>query len=192
VRVGVLYSRARIEEKLILQALQERGIEYELINDQQLILDMDRPSLNYDVVLERCISHARAIAALRILNDWGIKTVNTYQVAATCGSKLETTSALMRHGVPSPRTLVAFTPESALEAIEMIGYPVVLKPAVGSWGRLLSKVNDREAAEAVLEHKKVLGSYQHSIFYIQEYIEWSFATPSSPPVWTFRGKLWIT
>jgi len=171
VRVGVLYSRARIEEKLILQALQERGIEYELINDQQLILDMDRPSLNYDVVLERCISHARAIAALRILNDWGIKTVNTYQVAATCGSKLETTSALMRHGVPSPRTLVAFTPESALEAIEMIGYPVVLKPAVGSWGRLLSKVNDREAAEAVLEHKKVLGSYQHSIFYIQEYID---------------------
>ena len=170
-RVGVLYSRARIEEKLILQALQERGIEYELINDQQLILDMDRPSLNYDVVLERCISHARAIAALRILNDWGIKTVNTYQVAATCGSKLETTSALMRHGVPSPRTLVAFTPESALEAIEMIGYPVVLKPAVGSWGRLLSKVNDREAAEAVLEHKKVLGSYQHSIFYIQEYID---------------------
>lgn len=170
-KVGVLYSRARIEEKLILQALEERGIKYELINDQQLILDMDRPSLDYDIVLERCISHARAMAALRILNDWGIKTVNTYQVAATCGSKLETTSALIRHGVPSPRTLVAFTPESALEAIEMIGYPVVLKPAVGSWGRLLSKINDREAAEAVLEHKKVLGSYQHSIFYIQEYID---------------------
>ncbi len=170
-KIGVLYSRARVEEKLILQALKERGIEYELINDDHLILDMDRPSLDYDVILERCISHARATAALRILNDWGIKTVNTYQVAATCGSKLETTSALMRQGVPSPRTLVAFTLESALEAIETIGYPVVLKPAVGSWGRLLCKVNDREAAEAVLEHKKVLGSYHHSIFYIQEYVD---------------------
>jgi len=171
VKVGVLYSRARVEEKLILQALKERGIEYELINDQQLVLDMDRPSLDYDVILERCISHARAMAALRILNDWGIKTVNTYQVAAICGSKLETTSALMRQGIPSPRTLVAFTPESALEAIETVGYPAVLKPVVGSWGRLLCKLNDREAAEAVLEHKKVLGSYHHSIFYIQEYVD---------------------
>jgi [lysine-biosynthesis-protein LysW]--L-2-aminoadipate ligase len=170
-RVGILYSRPRVEEKLILQALERRGIQYELINDDQLILDMECPGLDYDVVLERCISHARATAALRILNDGGIKTVNTYQVAATCGSKLETTSALMRRGIPSPRTLVAFTPESALEAIERIGYPVVLKPAVGSWGRLLCKVNDREAAEAVLEHKKVLGSYHHSIFYIQEYVD---------------------
>lgn len=170
-KVGVLYSRARVEEKLILQALKKRGIEYELINDQQLILDMDHPDFDYDVVLERCISHARAMAALRILNDWGIKTVNTYQVAAICGSKLETTSALMRHGLPSPRTLVAFTPQSALKAIEAIGYPAVLKPAVGSWGRLLCKVNDREAAEAVLEHKRILGSYHHSIFYIQEYVD---------------------
>ena len=67
--------------------------------------------------------------------------------------------------------LVAHTPESALQAIERLGYPVVLKPAVGSWGRLLSKVNDREAAEAILEHKETLGSYHHSIFYIQKYVE---------------------
>ena len=73
--------------------------------------------------------------------------------------------------MPTPRTLLAFTPESALQAIETLGYPVVLKPAVGSWGRLISKVNDREAAEAILEHKTVLGSYHHSIFYIQEYID---------------------
>jgi [lysine-biosynthesis-protein LysW]--L-2-aminoadipate ligase len=55
--------------------------------------------------------------------------------------------------------------------MERLGYPCVVKPATGSWGRLLAKVNDREAAEAVLEHKQVLGSYHHSIFYIQEYIE---------------------
>ena len=70
-----------------------------------------------------------------------------------------------------PRNLVAFTPESALEAIEQLGYPVVLKPCVGSWGRLVAKINDRQAAEAVLEHKQILGSYHHSIYYIQEYVE---------------------
>jgi [lysine-biosynthesis-protein LysW]--L-2-aminoadipate ligase len=67
--------------------------------------------------------------------------------------------------------MTAFTPEAALEAIEAFGYPVVLKPVVGSWGRLLAKINDRDAAEAVLEHKATLGSVQHSVFYIQEYIE---------------------
>jgi len=84
---------------------------------------------------------------------------------------LETTSALIRDGIPTPGCKIAFTPESALEAIEQMGYPVVLKPAIGSWGRLLSKVNDREAAEAILEHKQILGTYNHSIFYIQEYID---------------------
>jgi [lysine-biosynthesis-protein LysW]--L-2-aminoadipate ligase len=120
--------------------------------------------------VERCISHARALYSLHILNDRGVKTVNTARVSDTCGNKLQTTSALTRAGVPQPRCLVAYTPESALEAIEEFGYPVVLKPAVGSWGRLLSKINDREAAEAILEHKEVLGSYHHSIFYIQEYV----------------------
>jgi len=169
-KVGILYSRARVEEKLLIEALEKRGVSYDLIDDRELILDMGKSSLSYDVILERCINHSRALYALRILQDWGIPTVNTHEVAMTCGDKLLTTSALIRAGVPSPRTLVAFTSESALQAIEQLGYPVVLKPAVGSWGRLLSKINDREAAETVLEHKEVLGSYQHSIFYIQEYI----------------------
>ncbi len=169
-RLGILASRIRVEEKLLFEALERRGLTYELIDDRELVLDMGHKGFDYDVVLERCINHSRALYALRILEDWGLRCVNSYHVADTCGNKLLTTSALMRAGVPSPRTLVAFTPESALQAIETLGYPVVLKPAVGSWGRLLSKINDREAAEAVLEHKQVLGTYHHSIFYIQEYI----------------------
>ena len=82
-----------------------------------------------------------------------------------------TTSALAAARVPQPKALVAYTAESALEAIEQLGYPVVLKPTVGSWGRLLSKINDRDAAETILEHKETLGSYHHSIFYIQEYVK---------------------
>jgi len=169
-RIGVLLSRVRVEEKLILGALERRGVEHATLDDREVIFELGRSSFDYDVVIERCINHSRALYALRILNDAGVPTVNTFQVADTCGNKLLTTSALFRRGVASPRTLVAFTPESALQAIESLGYPVVLKPAVGSWGRLLSKINDREAAEAILEHKETLGTYHHSIFYIQEYV----------------------
>ncbi|HVO44129.1 MAG TPA: lysine biosynthesis protein LysX, partial [Aggregatilineales bacterium] len=87
-----------------------------------------------------------------------------------CADKLLTTVALQEAGIPQPRVRIAFTPESAIKAIEEMGYPVILKPVVGSWGRLLARVNDRDAAEAILEHKEVLGSYQHSIIYIQEMI----------------------
>jgi len=170
-KIGVLYSRVRVEEKLIFDALEKRNLAFDLIDDRELILDIQSKALHYDVILERCINHSRAVSALRILNDWGVKTVNSFVAAETCGDKLLTTSALVKVGAPVPRTKVAFTPESALKAIEELGYPVVLKPAIGSWGRLLSKVNDREAAEAVLEHKEVLGTYQHSIFYIQEYVK---------------------
>ena len=118
-KVGILYSRVRVEEKLIFEALRQRGIDYELIDDRELVLDMHHNGFNrYDVVLERCINHSRALYALRILNDWGVPTVNTYHVGNTCGNKLLTTSALIQAGVPTPRTMIAFTPESALRAIE--------------------------------------------------------------------------
>lgn len=171
-KVGILYSRVRVEEKMLFDQLARRHIPFDLIDDREIILDMGHNHLaDYDVILERCINHSRALYALRILNDWGVKTVNSYVAADTCGNKLLTTSALVRAGVPVPATRVAFTVDSALQAIEEMGYPVILKPAIGSWGRLLSKINDREAAEAILEHKEVLGSYNHAIFYIQEYIE---------------------
>lgn len=170
-RVGLLISRVRVEEKLLIKELDRRGVAYDLIDDRKLVLDLSRPSLTeYDVVVERCINHSRALFALKILEDWGIRCVNRYHVADVCGNKLLTSSALGKAKVPQPRCKIAFTPESAVEGMEEIGYPVVLKPGVGSWGRLLSKINDREAAETVLEHKELLGSYHHSIFYMQEFI----------------------
>jgi [lysine-biosynthesis-protein LysW]--L-2-aminoadipate ligase len=167
----VLLSRVRVEEKMLLEDLDRRHVPYKTIDDQKLVLEVERkPDLGVDVVLERCIQHSRALYALSVLNTWGIPTVNTFEVADVCGNKLLTTMRLIRDGVPTPRTRIAFTPESALEAIEELGYPAVLKPLVGSWGRLLSKVNDRDAAETVLEHKDVLGTYMHSIYYVQEYV----------------------
>jgi len=169
-KIGILLSRVRAEEKLLTEECERRGLDFELIDDRTLIMPMDRPIRKWDVVMERCIQHSRALHSLRIFADWGIPTVNKYEVADCCGNKLLTTSALLRAGVPSPRTIIAFEEESALAAIEQMGYPCVMKPVVGSWGRLLSKINDRDAAETVLQHKATLGSYIHSIFYIQEYI----------------------
>jgi [lysine-biosynthesis-protein LysW]---L-2-aminoadipate ligase len=171
--IGVLYSRVRVEEKWIFSALEKRGVDYERLDDRKINFDLEHPGnwLNYDAVLERSISYSRGLNTMHILNSWGVPTVNAAKVAEACGNKLLTSTALSQAGVPQPRNMVAFTPESAIEAIEEMGYPVVLKPVVGSWGRLLAKINDRDAAEALLEHKTVLGSYQHSIFYIQEYIK---------------------
>jgi [lysine-biosynthesis-protein LysW]--L-2-aminoadipate ligase len=172
-RIGVLYSRVRVEEKWIFAALEKRGVDYERIDDRKIHFDLESPGQwrRFDAVLARNISYARGLYTLRILNSWEIPSVNTASTAEICGDKISTSSAMAKAGIPQPRSMVAFTPESALEAIDKLGYPVVIKPAVGSWGRLLAKINDRDAAEAILEHKNTLGSYQHGIFYIQEYIE---------------------
>ncbi len=171
-KIGVLYTRVRVEEKWIFEALDQRGIPFDKIDDRQIGLNLAEPGvwLDYDVVLERSLSYKNGLYTTQVLNSWGIPTVNMASVAATCGDKLATSAALTQAGVPQPRVWVAFTAEAALEIMETVGYPVVLKPVIGSWGRLLAKINDREAAEAILEHKEILGSFQHSVFYIQEYI----------------------
>ena len=172
-KIGILLSRVRQEEKLLFEAFRKRDIEFERIDDREIILNIGNPGKfkEYDVILERCINHSRALYSLKILNSWGVKTVNTGEVARICGDKLLTSMRLFQHGVPTPEVRIAYTPDSALEAIEELGYPVVMKPCVGSWGRLISKINDRESAEAILEHKEILGSYHHSTFYIQQYID---------------------
>ncbi len=171
-RIGVLLSRVRIEEKWILSALEKRGFDYDRLDDRSVFFDLTNSEFwrQYDAILERSISYISGLAALRILNDWGILTINSAAVAEACGDKLVTSSKLAKAGIPQPYNRIAFSQESALQAIEELGYPVVLKPLIGSWGRLLAKINDRDAAEAILEHKETLGSYLHSTYYIQEYI----------------------
>ncbi len=169
-KVGLLHSLIRKEEKLLIEEFQVRGVELVMIDDRKLISDLNSAP-DVDVVLERSINHSRSMYGLRLLEAAGVYCINAADVAKICGDKILTSVALKEAGVNQPPVRVAFTEESALDAIEELGYPVVLKPAVGSWGRLLSKVNDRESAEAILEHKALLGSYHHSIFYIQKFVE---------------------
>jgi [lysine-biosynthesis-protein LysW]--L-2-aminoadipate ligase len=169
--VGVLCSRVRVEEKALFEVFRRRGVAFERLDEDAVQLPIGGDLPGYDVVLDRSIHHGRSLYALSLLNAGGVKTVNTAAVAQVCGDKILTSAALAAAGLPIPKTVVTFNREAALAAIEAMGYPVVLKPMVGSWGRLLAKINDRDAAEAVLEHKETLGSYQHGIFYIQEYVD---------------------
>ena len=169
-RLGIICSRVRVEEKLLFAAFERHGVPFERLDDGAIIFDLQDRDCPFDVVLERSISFGRSLYALKLLEDRGVRCVNRHAVVATCGDKLLTSAALERAGVPQPRTLLAFTPDAALRAIETLGYPAVIKPVVGSWGRLVSRVNDRDAAEALVEHLEVLGSWQQHIFYVQEHV----------------------
>jgi [lysine-biosynthesis-protein LysW]---L-2-aminoadipate ligase len=180
-RIAMLVTHIRPEEKLLLAAFAAQGITPDVILDRDLNFDLlagpeqlapsGVPWLHYDLGLERCVSTSRGTYALAILDSWGIPTINRYQTAVTCGDKLLTTLALARAGVSQPDSRVAFTPESGLDAIEQIGYPAVIKPVTGSWGRLLARVNDSDSAEALLEHRQTLGDYSHHTYYVQDYVE---------------------
>jgi len=141
------------------------------LHDEELVLGLEPDGLAVDAILNRSMSHSRSLYCTRFLEHQGLPVVNPSRVIATCGDKALTSVALAAAHVPTPRTFVAFTPEAALRALDRVGYPAVLKPVVGSWGRLVSRVSDREQAEQLLEHKAVLGHFVHHIFYVQEYVD---------------------
>jgi [lysine-biosynthesis-protein LysW]--L-2-aminoadipate ligase len=175
-RLGVLVSYLRPEEKAILAAARERGIDVAPIFDRRLVLDLSSPhapgsGLDFDVVLDRCVAHSRSGYTLRALQQWGIPTLNSAEAVRLCDDKAENSLALEAAGIPTPRTMLAFDIDSALRACETLGYPAVLKPVTGSWGRLLARVNGPDQARSILEQKKALGSFHHAIFYVQEYVE---------------------
>ncbi len=171
-RIALFCSLVRTEEKWLLEAFRHRGVEVEIVHDRSTVLEVGASDgwKRFDAVLMRSLSHWQALHAAQLLEDIGLPVINPAAVIHTCADKLLTTAALARAGVPTPRVRVAFSPEGALRAMEEWGYPVVLKPVLGSWGRLLARVNDRDAAEALLEHKETLGGFAHGVYYIQEYI----------------------
>lgn len=171
-KVGFLYTRLRLEEKLLLDELKSRpGVEVVMVSDEDNFFAIDQAPAAVDVLFERSISYSRGLYVSRIFAANGVPVVNDPRVAERCGDKYVTSQLLVSAGIPTPRVLMAFSEESALAACDEIGYPCVLKPVVGSWGRLLAKADNRASAEAFIEHKALLGGVNHQIFYIQEYIE---------------------
>ncbi|WP_132059302.1 lysine biosynthesis protein LysX [Halorussus amylolyticus] len=172
--IGLLYSRIRRDEKLLLQELRDRGHEVAKIDVRKQrfgLTDAPDDLADCDVVVDRCLATSRSLYATKFCEAYGIPVVNSADTAETCADKVQNSLALAGAGVPTPATDVAFTKESAMESIEAFGYPCVLKPVVGSWGRLMAKIDSRSAAEAILEHKATLGHYEHKVFYVQEFVD---------------------
>ena len=167
-RLRILYSRLRAEEKQLAAAAEAKGIPCSL-EDIRTAPWRIEPNEG-DVFLARCIGHLQNTAVARLLEAGGARVVNPSRVMETCGDKLATSAALAAAGIPQPAFRTAFSEEAALEAAEELGYPVVFKPACGSWGRLLALASNRETAEAIVEHKAHLGA-AHQVFYIQSYVE---------------------
>lgn len=174
VKIGLIWSRIRNDEKMLMDAAQRKGVELVPIDDRELVLPVHQAPkelLGYDAFLERGISYTTSYYVTMALQSYGLRCVNPHNVLASCGDKALTSMLLARHGVPTPETFLAFEEDSSLRAVEAAGYPAVLKPVVGSWGRLIAKAPDRETALALLEHKRVLGSVTHGVTYAQRYVQ---------------------
>ncbi len=170
-RVAILVTRMRTDEKRIVAALEARGAEVVLLADGKVVFDPHSDAYGtYDAVLDRSLHLSRSRYITALYQGAGIPTVNTPAVITLCSNKLRQSAVMNEAGVPVPAARIAFSPTSAIEAIEQIGYPAVLKPVIGTGGQLVALIEDRDAAEAVLEHKATLGSAHHEVFYVEEYI----------------------
>ncbi len=171
--LSILYDRIRWEEKILRDKAKEKGIRAELIDAKSFPVDLSSKKIDNfgDIVLQRCIGYFRGLHFSAMLESKGISVINSFNTSLLCGDKLLTSLQLTKAGIPTPKTYVAFSMESALDAISKIGYPVVVKPIIGSWGRLISLVKDSESAEAVFEHREMMNNSLLKIYYIQEFVK---------------------
>ncbi len=171
-RIAVVYDRLRPEERMLFDAFETENVAFDQIYAPHIAIDFseNQDFTKYDVIVNRCVSQTKGLELARVFEAYGVKVINGSNIIETCGDKLATNAVLARDKVAAPRTGVAFTSEAAVQLAESFGYPVVLKPVTGSWGRMVSKISDRDALEAIIEHKEVLGGPQHKVFYIQAFV----------------------
>ncbi|NWG09252.1 MAG: lysine biosynthesis protein LysX [Nitrososphaerales archaeon] len=168
----MVYDYIRWEEKVIADVARKRGVDLKLFDSKDVSLLLGSSYEDYfgDIVLQRCLSYFRSLHLTAALEARDIPVVNRLEVALTSGNKLLTTLSLLRAGIPTPRTALSFTPESAMKSVEKLGYPAVLKPTIGSWGRLVALLKDEDSAEAIFEDREhMFPLYQ--VYYIQEYVK---------------------
>ena len=171
--LAVLASRIRFEEKQIFSALERRGLRYTQVDTREITGELSggtTPGRDYDAALSRAISQSRGFYACLLLEARGTATVNSSSVISLCGDKARTSLVLQAAGLPSPRTVLALTPEAGLAAAEKMTFPVVIKPLTGSWGRLVTVLRDQQEARSILEHREALAGPQQHIVYLQEFI----------------------
>lgn len=172
--VGILNNRITWEVKQLITEFEKNQIKYELLNNQKVYYRLSKEKdlkSNFDLILERSLSYLRGLYSCAILETKGYKVINNFECLTTSGNKLLTTLKLIEKKIPTPETCIAFKDRSAINAIEgNTGYPAIIKPIIGSWGRLIAKLEDYNSATANLECREIMGNIYQKIYYLQEYI----------------------
>ncbi|MCA9820538.1 MAG: lysine biosynthesis protein LysX [Nitrosarchaeum sp.] len=168
--VTILYDTIRWEEKALLEAGKKKDINIEMVDCKKLAINLEKSPEDYGVVIQRCVSYYRNLHSTAALEGMGVKTINCLNTGVFAGNKLFTHMLLKKAKVPTPYATVAFSKEAALEALDSQGYPKVIKPTVGSWGRLISKLNDRDSAEGIIESRESMYPI-YQIHYLEEFVK---------------------
>ncbi|MHA1794028.1 MAG: lysine biosynthesis protein LysX [Promethearchaeota archaeon] len=174
-QAGIIINNITFEARELLNASKKyfQGLNVKFFKNDNFIFDISHPSSKFndiDIFIQRSLSYSRALYSSFILENYGFRVISSYDCLNKSGNKLITSQILQNHGIPQPKTAIAFNKKKAIEAIHEIGYPVILKPIIGSWGRLVALLDNDHAAIAVLEDRETLGNFYQKIFYIQEYI----------------------
>ena len=172
-KICIVFDRLRTEEKLLQKNAEELGYETSMVDAKITSFDTNSKPENFefgDVVLERCVSYYRGLHFTACLEFMNIPVINKFDVANTCGNKMITSMLLKKNNIPTPKTYFSFSAETALDNFEKVGYPLVIKPIIGSWGRSVMPVKDKDTAEAVIENRQVTDGPQDRIYYLQEMI----------------------
>lgn len=172
--IGILLNRVTWEIKQIVKELEKKNLNYELLNNQKLFFkltnqkDLNKP---YDLFLERSLSYMRGLYATAILESKGYEVINNYDCLNLTGNKLLTSLKLVEKGIPTPETCVAFKDEATIQVIDrFMEYPVVIKPIIGSWGRLIARLDDYNSAVSNIECRETMGNVLQKIYYLQKFI----------------------
>lgn len=169
-KIAIFHSTIRKEEKLIIESALKRAVDVKLVDIRKQVFSPEY-KIDFDLALERSVSTVKGDYAINFLESVKVPVINNSKIARICEDKFLTSLHLSRAGIPTPKFALVFDLEKAGEAIEeMGGFPVVVKPTLGSWGRLLARINDRDSLEAIFEHKDLLGSPHQKAIYIQEYV----------------------
>jgi len=171
-KIALVYNVLREDEKFIIEASKKNNVDLVLLNTDKLILNTKQKNFNFDLVLNRCISNFAGEQITYFFENINIPVINNSKINTLCSNKFLTSLFLYKNNIPTIPFIVFFN-ENLIDVVNQIleGYPLVLKPIYGSWGRLLSKINDKDSFETVLEHKKYLSAPYHHIFYVTKYIE---------------------
>ncbi len=171
-RIAILHSTIRGDEKLLIKALKDRNVDYRLIDVRKEVFNPETFEVDFDIALNRSVSTVKGMYAVMFLESMGVKCVNSYDVSRICEDKFYTSLVLSQHNVSTVDFAMVFTEDQAKEAVEDLGgYPVVLKSPLGSWGRLMAKIDTPETLEALIEHKQFLGYPQQKAYYLQAFVE---------------------